>query len=83
MPEQTLGQVLGAARHDRGLGLEELSEMTGRSVSYLSYLELDEIVPTKDRLRDISRALGLAPETIEALRVLAVADSAPPQSPPA
>lgn len=83
MPEPTLGQAIEAARRNCRLSLEDLSEITERSVSYLSYLELDEIVPSKDRLKGISEALGLDPHFFEALRLQAASNPRPPQTPPA
>ena len=38
-PEQSLGEMLRAARHRRGLSLREASELAGLSVSHLSAIE--------------------------------------------
>ena len=54
----SLGQRLGDLRSEAELTLARLAGQAGMSTSYLSDIEHDRTVPTLDKLRAISLALG-------------------------
>ncbi len=54
-----LGPKIREVRLERGLTLNELSEMTGLTAGYLSQLERNIIEPSLSSLRKISMALGV------------------------
>jgi transcriptional regulator with XRE-family HTH domain len=54
-----LGPKIRKVRQERGLTLNELSEMAGFTAGYLSQLERNIIEPSLSSLRKISVALGV------------------------
>ena len=60
--ELTVGDEIRAVRKARQLTLKELSERTGRSVAYLSRIELGEARISVDLLTDIGKALNVEPK---------------------
>jgi len=57
---QTLGADLRALRKARGLTLQGLADMLGRSVGWLSQVERDKSVPSIIDLRDMARHLDVS-----------------------
>ena len=60
--ELGMGDEIRAVRKARQLTLKELSERTGRSVAYLSRIELGEARISVDLLNDIGEALNVDPK---------------------
>ena len=60
--ELTVGDEIRAVRKARQLTLKQLSELTGRSVAYLSRIELGEARISVDLLTDIGTALNVDPK---------------------
>ncbi len=60
--ELTVGDEIRAVRKARQLTLKQLSELTGRSVAYLSRIELGEARISVDLLTDIGNALNVDPK---------------------
>jgi len=58
----TVGDEIRAVRKARQLTLKQLSELTGRSVAYLSRIELGEARISVDLLTDIGKALNVDPK---------------------
>ena len=64
-----LGIKLRALRQERGLGLKELAQSAGLSVSYLSEIEQGKKYPKPDKLVDLAHALGVPYDDLVSLRV--------------
>ena len=62
VPDQpkTLGADLRALRKARGVTLADLADRLGRSVGWLSQVELDKSDPSIIDLRDMDRVLGVS-----------------------
>ena len=60
--ELSMGDEIRAVRKARQLTLKELSNRTGRSVAYLSRIELSEARISVDLLNDIGQALNVDPK---------------------
>jgi DNA-binding transcriptional MerR regulator/quercetin dioxygenase-like cupin family protein len=58
-PEQSLGEMLRAARHRRGLNLKDASEQAGLSVSHLSAIECGTRNASLAGLQRLAVALGI------------------------
>lgn len=57
--QEIVGTRMRQLRKAKGLTLQQLSDVTGLSVGYLSQLERDRAVPSIRALNTISRALGV------------------------
>lgn len=66
----TFGQRLRQLREDRGIGLRELSRLSGLSLSHLHYLERDEKQPGDERLAAYLKDLPGLRAQYERARVL-------------
>ncbi len=64
-----LGVKLRAHRQERGLGLKELAQAAGLSVSYLSEIEQGKKYPKPDKLVDLADALGVPYDDLVSLQV--------------
>jgi transcriptional regulator with XRE-family HTH domain len=64
----TFGQRLRELREAQGLGIRELSRLTGLSLSHLQYLEKDAKRPGDRTLRKLARHLGVHGKELIAAR---------------
>ncbi len=64
-----LGVKLRALRQERGLGLKELAQQAGLSVSYLSEIEQGKKYPKPGKIVDLAHALGVPYDDLVSLRV--------------
>ena len=64
-----LGVKLRSLRQERGLGLKELAQKAGLSVSYLSEIEQGKKYPKPGKIVDLSVALGVPYDDLVSLRV--------------
>lgn len=63
-----LGLKLRSFRNERGLGLRDLAELTGLSVSYLSEIETGRKYPKLQKLLTLASSLGVGYEDLVSLR---------------
>jgi len=64
----TFGERLRQLREENGLGLRELSRLTGLSLSHLQYLEKDDKRPGDETLGRLARELGVSKHQLIAER---------------
>lgn len=55
-----LGHRLRGLRHERGLSLKQLAQLTGVSIGLISQVERNQIDPSLDTLRKLAKALDVA-----------------------
>lgn len=57
--DSSLGTHVRKARKRRGLTIQQVAELSGMSISFISQLERDLLSPSVNSLQKISRALGI------------------------
>lgn len=57
--DESLGELIRAARVAKGLGLRELARLLDKAPSYVSDIEYDRRVPSEEVLRAICHHLGI------------------------
>lgn len=73
----TTGEIVRFLREKRGLSGRQLSVNAGLSASYVSKVELGQIVPTLEAFGKIMRALGATDKEIYVTVLLASTKDAP------
>ena len=64
MLKKKLGQKIASLRKNKGLTQEDLAELSGYSVEFISLIERGINAPTIDGLEKLARALGVEVDII-------------------